>query len=545
MGKTRTAKPKTLTRGDLNFVLYARKSTEEGDKQIHSIEDQITECREYAERCGDINIVEIIREEKSARYSHNRKQFDTMIEGIKSGKYDAIISWHPDRLSRNMLEAGIILDMLTPAKDSDEPLLKDLVFPRTPFTNDSSNRLTLAVLFSLATQYSEHLSESVSRGHTRNLLSRGVSAGIYKWGYKTSETTRQYIPDDNYDLIKKGWQMILDGKSQTEVREFWTKQGVKRIHKTKVDGSQKAPVAPNKDVVNRIFHDPFYYGLLQQAGNSVNLIESGIQKDFKPMVTEEEWNRVQDILDGRYQTHRHRTDSTVYLPLKGIVFCGVCGSKMYPGASGSRKGVKRKTIYYTCQNPKCTRKKRGIRGYIIFDQIVEALNKMKLSKNAYDEYKKALEKYLEEEVVELKNQRASLVAIRSNRKRELEAENRQYVHLVDPKNKTPKSTLKSAREHIKELEGIIYDLDKDVQELDSLIKDPTSITLTKEDFLNLIQNGGRIVESGSFAEKDAIIRKLFLNIEIDDKNKASYLLKPELEGLIDGNNFSYGGSDWT
>ena len=60
-------------------------------------------------------------------------------------------------------------------------------------------------------------------------------------------------------------------------------------------------------------------------------------------------------------------------------------------------------------------------------------------------------------------------------------------------------------------ETFIYDLDKDVQELDNLIKDSMSIThLTKEDFLNTKNN---------------------------NKNKASYFLKQNLEGLIDMNNF--------
>ena len=137
-----------------------------------------------------------------------------------------------------------------------------------------------------------------------------------------------------------------------------------------------------------------------------------------------------------------------------------------------------------------------------------------------------------------------MAGIRSNKKCKLEAENRQYAHLTDPKNKTPKSTLKSARERIRSLEDIIADLDKEVQEYDELIKDPTSVTLTKDDFLNLVQNGGKIVESGNFEQKDAIIRKLFLNITIDNKNKVSYLCKSEVEGLIVGDNFSFGGGSW-
>lgn len=167
MGKQSSKKKQQekATRKNLRFVLYARKSTEEDTKQIHSIEDQISVCQDYADAAGDINIVDTVREQKSAKYSRNRPEFMKMIQGIKKGKYDAIIAYAPDRLSRNMLEAGEIIDMLTPCKKDGDILLKDLVFASATFGNDSGGRLSLAVSFSLATQYSEQLSENVTRGH--------------------------------------------------------------------------------------------------------------------------------------------------------------------------------------------------------------------------------------------------------------------------------------------------------------------------------------------------------------------------------------------
>lgn len=134
--------PGSIARKDLKFVLYARKSTEEDTKQVHSIEDQIKDCQEYAEAQGDINIVEIIREQKSAKYSHNRPEFTRMIQGIKNGDYDAIIAYAPDRLSRNMLEAGEIIDMLTPTKERGSIRLKDLAFSSATFGNDPGGRLS-------------------------------------------------------------------------------------------------------------------------------------------------------------------------------------------------------------------------------------------------------------------------------------------------------------------------------------------------------------------------------------------------------------------
>ncbi len=52
----------------LKYVLYARKSTDDANRQVRSIEDQIADCKDIAIR-KNLNIVEIIRETKSAKKS--------------------------------------------------------------------------------------------------------------------------------------------------------------------------------------------------------------------------------------------------------------------------------------------------------------------------------------------------------------------------------------------------------------------------------------------------------------------------------------------
>jgi len=50
----------------LKYVLYARKSTDDPQKQVRSIEDQIYDCRLLQSRLG-LNVVGILRETKSAK----------------------------------------------------------------------------------------------------------------------------------------------------------------------------------------------------------------------------------------------------------------------------------------------------------------------------------------------------------------------------------------------------------------------------------------------------------------------------------------------
>ena len=142
----------------------------------------------------------------------------------EKGKYDAILAWHPDRLSRNSLEAGMVVDMV------DNGVIKDLRFPTFEFHNDSSGKLTLNMLFALSKQYSEHLSESVQRGVDSN-LEQGKSGGMPKWGYIRDDVSGYYKPDKNFKMIQKGWQMILNGSSQMEVYRYWKMNNVERSTK--------------------------------------------------------------------------------------------------------------------------------------------------------------------------------------------------------------------------------------------------------------------------------------------------------------------------
>ena len=177
-----------IDRKTIRYVVYLRKSTVDEGRQTFSINDQKTACFELMERLG-IELInpeeDVIEEQESARYAHNRPKFDNMMNKIRTGFYAGVIAYHPDRLARNMLEAGEILYMLTPDKGETESKIKDLIFPTTSFRNDSGNRMMLAVEFSMATQYSEHLQEVVKRGVDSHLRA-GKSSGAHKWGYKRS-----------------------------------------------------------------------------------------------------------------------------------------------------------------------------------------------------------------------------------------------------------------------------------------------------------------------------------------------------------------------
>ncbi|KKR08940.1 MAG: recombinase [Candidatus Peregrinibacteria bacterium GW2011_GWE2_39_6] len=89
----------------MKYFIYARKSTDENDRQVLSIEGQVTELREFAVK-EKLEVIDEFIESKTAKVP-GRPIFNKMIKKIGlNGHADnvGILAWHPDRLARNSID---------------------------------------------------------------------------------------------------------------------------------------------------------------------------------------------------------------------------------------------------------------------------------------------------------------------------------------------------------------------------------------------------------------------------------------------------------
>ena len=156
------------------FFLYARKSTDVEDKQVLSIDAQLNELREFANRDGIIIVAELI--EKQSAKTPGRPIFNAMLERIEAGEADGILAWHPDRLARNSVDGGRIIYMLDTGK------IKTLKFPRSWFENTPQGKLMLHNDFGFSKYFVDSLSENTKRG-LREKVRRGEFPGLAPIGY--------------------------------------------------------------------------------------------------------------------------------------------------------------------------------------------------------------------------------------------------------------------------------------------------------------------------------------------------------------------------
>ena len=514
----------------LQYVLYVRKSSEETGSQFRSIDDQITDCRQYATK-NHLTIKDIVEEKKSAKIPNRRPLFRRMLDDIRAGKYDGILFWHPDRLARNMLEAGEIIDLI------DNGVIKDLQSPTFHFDNDSSGKMMLGMLFVFAKQYSEHLSESVLRGNAHN-LKEGKSAGTPKWGY-TRDDDGRYKPDKNFDSIKEGWAMRANGASLSEVLDFWVSRNVYRL--TKANPRKHTVVRKvllnKKATVSSIFRDPFYYGILCQSGKEIDLTEL---YDFKPMIDKETYIRVQAISRARTGKTKANQGKT-FFPFRHMVVCGECGKCMSVGASKNPKGEK--YLYYRCYNEECARRPRGVRANIILNALYNEIDKLEFTDKEYELFNKRVKEFSNEKIDQLTQEKHSLIAKRSKCQSEFDAlsigRTMQAAKGVEVNSRAEKVLNKK----MEELENEIVGLDNRLQDINDKLSNPVKFNETKEEFLNIIKSLGFKMRNGNPAEKDNLARIMLLNIQINNKNEPLFIWKEPFNSLIKAKTVQSGAPD--
>src|SRR5271156_1102810 len=111
----------------LKYFVYARKSTEDEDRQILSIEAQLSELNLIAIQNG-LAIAETFTESRSAK-EPGRTIFNDMLARIERGEANAILSWKLDRLARNFDDGGKIIGSSTRG-DSRNPHVRENIFAR-------------------------------------------------------------------------------------------------------------------------------------------------------------------------------------------------------------------------------------------------------------------------------------------------------------------------------------------------------------------------------------------------------------------------------
>lgn len=383
-------------------VLYLRVSTEE-QVDNYSLEIQHEICQKETVRRG-LSIVHIFREEgKSAKNIEGRPALLDMLAYCKKNQrtLGAVVVYRLDRLSRQTS------DYLTIRKKLIDCNIK-LISSSEPTGTSPTETLLETIMASFAQHDNDVRSERTTNGMRARYLS-GLTNGKAPLGYTMVEKIP--VKDvETWDKMKHAWDLLATGtKSLREITFIMNEMGLRTMHLGKLT---KLRI----QTTQRMFHNKFYAGLLTS-----NTYKEEVQGQHPPMISLEQFYKVQQILDGRRvnkkvpNVKRARNNRT--FPLRRIVKCAECGIGMTAGWS---KGRHKRYPYYRCANG-C--KATSIRAEKLDETVIELLQSIQPKKECIElftqyvveEYEKRL-KHLKQthhqadaEIKRLKDMRKVLV----------------------------------------------------------------------------------------------------------------------------------------
>lgn len=317
------------------YFVYVRKSTDEADKQVLSIDAQLSIIRDFVRRHG-LKIKETFREARSAM-KPGRPVFNDMIKRLEKGKAHGVIAHKTDRLSRNDTDSARIFDLMSKGYE--------IIFVDTPVLNNAVGRATLGMQLVWAKFYSENLSEEAKKG-MKEKVRQGGWPNLAPIGYLN--VSGEIVPDpQRAPFIKKAFEWRAS--EDISVREL-----SRRLYEEGFRNRNGGRFA--RSAFHKLLRNPFYYGEMTWDGGTY-------RGKHQPLITKQLWNKVQDALRKKTRPRWKRHD----FPFRGFLTCGECSCSI------TAQYAKRKYIYYRCSKAKHSKCRQP---YIREEELVKQLEQV-------------------------------------------------------------------------------------------------------------------------------------------------------------------------
>lgn len=320
----------------VKYCLYARKSTESDEKQALSIDSQVKEMLQIADH-EELTVIDIRRESHSAKDSGQRPVFKEILEDLRRGRYTGILTWAPDRLSRNAGDLGSLVDLM------DQKLLHEIRTYGQHFSNNPNEKFLLMILCSQAKLENDNKSINVKRG-LRTRVEMGLWPAPAPTGYLKEKTIDRLC----YSMIDPERGPLIRQMFEKVGHEKWS--GRKVYHWLKFEMNFKSITSKKGltlSTIHLLLRNTFYYGEYEYPRGSGNWYKG----KHEPLISKELFDLVQEQLSR--QVTRSEFENKEFAFTK-LMKCGLCGS----GICADEKLKKQKNgnihryVYYGCSKAK-------------------------------------------------------------------------------------------------------------------------------------------------------------------------------------------------
>ena len=307
----------------MNAVIYARYSSD--SQREESIEGQLRECREYAER-NNMTIVGTYIDRALSAKTADRPEFQHMIKDSAKELFEIVLVWKLDRFSRDRYDSAHYKHILK--KNGVK-----VISAKEHISEGPEGIILEAMLEGYAEFYSAELSEKIHRGQKENALKGKNNGGGVPLGYLLDKKAQKLVIDPTTaPLVVEVFEKYADGKSVRSIVEDFNARGLKTKRGQPFNINSFSSLLKNRKYIGEYRYQDV-------------VIEGGVPA----IVPEDLFNRVQERMEKNRHAPAMAKAKEDYL-LTTKLFCGKC-ERMMVGESGkSHTGAMH--YYYKCSGAK-------------------------------------------------------------------------------------------------------------------------------------------------------------------------------------------------
>ena len=326
----------------LKVAGYCRVSHDEQKKFGYSISAQVETIEKWAADRGH-KIVNMYIDEGFSASNMDRPQLQEMLAELH--EVDAIVFTRLDRLSRNVLEANKMLELLRQ---------NDVAMIATSEDNVDTTTANGIFLFNLKVNLAEH---ELNKGSER------IKA-VFDYKIKNGQPISGAMPYGYKIVVQDGVKRVVKDEAIAHIVDetfsyFITHQS---IRKTMTHINNKYGTNRCHEAYSALLKKEFYTGSYR-----------GNDKFTEPYIDRDTYERVQEILKSNIRVKRNET---TYI-FSGLVLCPACGAKM--DGSSAKGGGGGRLHYYRCKkfyrHRTCTNNLHT-REYVIEPYLVANLDRL-------------------------------------------------------------------------------------------------------------------------------------------------------------------------
>lgn len=302
------------------IAIYVRVSSEE-QVNGYSIDAQLESLREYASLHQLAIYKEYIDAGFSAKSIDGRPAIQELLKDAQKGKFNHVVSWKINRISRNLEKLLKILDVFRHKQIKYVSLTEQ-------FESDTSQgNFMLQMIGSVAELEREQISQNVRLGmRERNKQGKWNSGNNvlgYEWvsGTNRNDSYVKVVPEEA-ELVRLIFTLYKSGLGFKAITNQLNAEG----YRTK-KGKPFSICSVRGILINLNYIGKIRYTMQSNTSSNQRITEIVVGL-HEPIIEQQLWDEVQTLL--RYRGNSNEKKVSRFYPLSGILKCPRCGHSMVP-----------------------------------------------------------------------------------------------------------------------------------------------------------------------------------------------------------------------